>query len=232
MANRPSLLNPLLFYGGAGVARGAGGATTAAPATSLLDVLRKVLEEAGIPPPNAVENTPREETGDATAAQAVVPEVAVPSRGVAPEAGDPFSSTVARVRAELARRENTTRSEHLALDKALSGLSSGGAAQSETVILCEQGGRSGGRVYVANPTSSAVSVQLRVHAVDHEDVHAAIRTEPLELGVAANSIVPVRVAVDLSECNQFAGALQRRLAFMNGEQCLGLCWLTIHVPPP
>ncbi len=231
MPTRHSLLSPLLPYVGPGIARTAGGATPAAVSTALLDVLRKVLEEAGIAAPDGVANDQATRPVDDPAASAAVAAPVMRETHGLPGSGNAFSDTVARVREELVRREHATRSEHLALDKALAGLSSGSATQSETVILCEQGGQSGGRVYVSNPTSSSVLVHLRIHAVDHEHVDAAIRAEPPELAMAPGAILPVRVAVDLSVCDQFTGALQRRLAFMNGDQCLGICWLTIRVPP-
>lgn len=244
MTTRHPLLNPLLFYGGAGQARGTGHAAPDAPATTMLALLRAVLEEAGIaaadaaapaqagtgaaPSPAA---TPPSGAPPSAAATAAATDESATSRHAVPASGDAFSTTVARVREVLARREAATRGEHLALDKALAGLTSGDVAQSETVILCEQGGRSGGRVYVSNPTAAAVTVHLRVHAVDNEHVDAMFCVEPAELGVAANAIVPARVSVDLSACSQFTGTLQRRLEFMCGEQRLGICWLTLRVLP-
>ncbi len=241
MPDFPRLLNPLMLHGQLGVPASATG--YALVGTPLIRLLHDMLDHAGVLSAATGELASAGADTPAVTAQATAGPTAEVARSGAsnpgshqrhvaepPASADAFSSTVARVRAELARREQSKKHEDLALDKALAGLTSGTATQSETVVICERGGRSGARIYVSNPTSSAVSVRFRVHAVDAEDVPASFTFDPDILQLAPAALLPIRVAVDLADCVEFAGDLQRRVEFISERECLGVCWLTVRVP--
>ena len=154
-----------------------------------------------------------------------------------PPEGDPtrFSDTVARIREELARDAASAQREHAAVDRAIEGLASRTGTQSETTLLCERRGASGGRLLVANPTPRSVDVSFRVRSADSAwRALPSVAFSPAERTLAPDATATVQLHLELTgeELDPEVARGVLRVDVVAGEEALGVCWVTVRVVDP